>query len=70
VQYEVCMYPSQAPGFVHPDPDKPLYSESVSIHTLNAPGVVPKSYAPPGYAHAAQHTWNAAAGYLENGDQR
>ncbi|KAI0696900.1 hypothetical protein BC835DRAFT_1271093 [Cytidiella melzeri] len=70
LRYDVCMYPSQAPGFVGTNPTTPLLTERVTIGALNAPGITPKSYAPPGYVHATEHTWNAAAGYLENGDQR
>ena len=64
------MYPSQAPGFAGTNPDTPLFSERVTIHTLNAIGVIPKSFAPPGYASGAGDSWNVAAGFLENGNQR
>lgn len=64
------MYPSQAPGFVGTNPDSPLFAERVTIHTLNAVGVTPKSFAPPGYEPAAENTWNLAIGFLENGNQR
>ncbi|KAI0091104.1 hypothetical protein BDY19DRAFT_1067684 [Irpex rosettiformis] len=70
LRYDVCMYPSQAPGFVGINPDTPLFAERVMIHTLNAVGVIPKSFAPPGYSSAADNNWNVAAGFLENGNQR
>ncbi|KAI0783856.1 hypothetical protein BC629DRAFT_1593993 [Irpex lacteus] len=41
LRYDVCMYPSQAPGFVGTNPDSPLFAERVTIHTLNAVGVTP-----------------------------
>jgi hypothetical protein len=34
------------------------------------PGIVPRSYAPPGYERPAEGDYNAAVGYLENGNQR
>ncbi|KAI0342666.1 hypothetical protein BDW22DRAFT_1357119 [Trametopsis cervina] len=70
LRYDVCMYPSQASGFVSANPETVLFAERVSLHALNALGVIPKSYAPPGYVAPAEHTWNTAAGFLENGNQR
>ena len=64
------MYPCQAPGFVCTDPDATLFTEGVTIHTMNAVGVTPRSYAPPGYAAAQDGNYNNVAGYLENGNQR
>jgi hypothetical protein len=69
-QYFLMMYPCQAPGFVCPNPDTTLFTEGVVIHTMNPIGVVPRSYAPPGYASAHEGNYNNVAGFLENGNQR
>ena len=70
VQYALCAFPSEAPGFVPTNPDVPLFSEKVTIHTLNAAGVMPRTFAPPGYAHSNEGNYNTVTGYLENGNQR
>lgn len=64
-QFEVPGFAPVAPGSV-----EPLISERVTITSLNAPGIVPRSYAPPGYVHAHEGDYNTAMGYLENGNQR
>lgn len=64
------MFPSEAPGFVPANPEMPLLTEKVVIHTLSALGVVPRSFAPPGYAQSVEGNYNTVAGYLENGNQR
>ena len=64
------MYPPQAPGLVVTSPEEPLFTEGVSINVLNAVGIIPRSYAPPGYAHSSAGNYNNVAGYLENGNQR
>ncbi|KZT29728.1 hypothetical protein NEOLEDRAFT_1055763 [Neolentinus lepideus HHB14362 ss-1] len=48
IKYAVALLPFQAPGF-HSDNNKetPLVKQEVAIVTLNADGVVPRSYAPP-----------------------
>ena len=51
-------------------PDTALLTENVTVNTLNATGVVPRTYAPPGYAHSIEGNYNNVAGYLENGNQR
>ncbi|KAJ3554715.1 hypothetical protein NM688_g2961 [Phlebia brevispora] len=70
LRYALCMLPSEAPGFVPANPDAPLFTERVIIHTLNAVGVVPRSFAPPGYVSSTEGNYNTVAGYLENGNQR
>lgn len=64
------MFPCVASGYAAASPDAPLFSEPVTIHTLNPVGVVPRSYAPPGYAQAVEGNYNNVAGFLENGNQR
>lgn len=64
------MFPCQASGYTASDPETPLFTEPIVIHTLNALGVAPRSYAPPGYAHPSGGNYNQVAGYLENGNQR
>lgn len=64
------MFPSEATGFVPAAADVPLFTERVIVHTLSAPGVTPRSFAPPGYAQSTEGNYNTVAGYLENGNQR
>lgn len=47
-----------------------LQTEKVVIHTMNAAGISPRSYAPPGYEQREEGNYNNAVGYLENGNQR
>ena len=47
-----------------------LLSERIAIASVNAPGVVPRSYAPPGYVFPEEGDYNNTVGYLENGNQR
>ncbi|PSR81579.1 hypothetical protein PHLCEN_2v6345 [Hermanssonia centrifuga] len=70
LQYVLCMFPFEAPGFVPANPDVPLFTERVMVHTLNAVGIIPRSFAPPGYAGSMEGNYNNVAGYLENGNQR
>ena len=48
----------------------PLVSLPVTLASVNAAGVVPRSYAPPGYAEKLEADYNTTIGYLENGNQR
>ena len=65
----------KTPGFA-PAPgqtgDDPLLLEPVTIASVNAPGVLPRtSHAgPPGYAPRSEGDYNTTAGFLENGNQR
>ncbi|KAI1796920.1 hypothetical protein LXA43DRAFT_985107 [Ganoderma leucocontextum] len=72
VRYALVLSQFQAPGFAPAMPGsvEPLISESVTITSLNAPGIVPRSYAPPGYVHAQDGDFNTVMGFLENGNQR
>ncbi len=70
MQYALGMFPSEAPGFVPANPDIPLFTEKVTIHTLGAVGISPRSFAPPGYAPSIEGNYNTVTGYLENGNQR
>lgn len=64
------MYPFHASGFNPSEaPTEALLSEKLVITSANAPGVVPRSYAPPGYV-PPEGDYNIATGYLENGNQR
>ncbi|CDO77950.1 hypothetical protein BN946_scf184720.g4 [Trametes cinnabarina] len=74
LRYMLALLPFRAPGFAPavsagPDSDA-LLTERVSIASVNAPGVVPRSYAPPGYVFPEEGDYNTAVGYLENGNQR
>lgn len=69
-QYTLVLLPFQAPGFASASPaGEALLSERITVASVNAPGVVPRSYAPPGYVHPEEGDYNTAAGYLENGNQ-
>ncbi|KAL7279290.1 hypothetical protein ACG7TL_007131 [Trametes sanguinea] len=74
LRYMLALLPFQAPGFAPAAPAGPdseaLLTVPVSITTVNAPGVVPRSYAPPGYVFPEEGDYNTAVGYLENGNQR
>ena len=75
MKYALALLSFKAPGFT-PAPgqsgDGPLLLEPVTITSLNAPGVVPRSsqVVPPGYAHKSQGDYNTTIGFLENGNQR
>lgn len=68
MQYTLELLPWSAPGFV--TPEGPLLTEPVTIVTAHVPGVVPRSYAPPGYVKPERGDYNKAMGLLENGNQR
>ncbi|KAI0833624.1 hypothetical protein BC628DRAFT_1308762 [Trametes gibbosa] len=71
LRYTLVLLPFQASGFAPASAStEPLLSERVSVASANAPGVVPRSYAPPGYVHPEEGDYNTAMGYLENGNQR
>ncbi|KAI0359735.1 hypothetical protein OH77DRAFT_1471440 [Trametes cingulata] len=71
LRYTLVLLPFQAPGFAPASPaGEALLTERISIASANAPGVVPRSYAPPGYVHPEEGDYNTAVGYLENGNQR
>ncbi|KAH9847696.1 hypothetical protein C2E23DRAFT_847726 [Lenzites betulinus] len=71
LRYMLVLLPFQASGFAPASPStEPLLSERISVASANAPGVVPRSYAPPGYVHPEEGDYNTAMGYLENGNQR
>ncbi|KAM5531766.1 hypothetical protein V8D89_014536 [Ganoderma adspersum] len=72
VRYALVLSQFEAPGFAPATPGsvEPLISERVTITSLNAPGIAPRSYAPPGYVHEHEGDYNTAMGYLENGNQR
>ncbi|KAI0367999.1 hypothetical protein BV20DRAFT_949122 [Pilatotrama ljubarskyi] len=71
LRYMLVLLPFQAPGFATATPaGEPLLTERITITSANAPGVVPRSYAPPGYVNPEEGDYNTAMGYLENGNQR
>ena len=73
MQYALALSQFQAPGFAPAaaaSKDAPLVLEPVTIVSVNAVGVVPRSYAPPGYADTSTGDYMTTMGYLENGNQR
>ncbi|KIM40543.1 hypothetical protein M413DRAFT_445985 [Hebeloma cylindrosporum] len=78
VRYSLDLLPFIAPGFVpagvtpNGDPGKRtvLLTEWVVITTKQIPGLVPQSYAPPGYEKPQGVDYNKSLGLLENGNQR
>ncbi|KAI0671856.1 hypothetical protein C8Q78DRAFT_972602 [Trametes maxima] len=71
LRYMLVLLPFQASGFAPAAPaGEALLSERVAVASANAPGVVPRSYAPPGYVSPEEGDYNTAMGYLENGNQR
>ncbi|KAF7374746.1 hypothetical protein MSAN_00360100 [Mycena sanguinolenta] len=71
VRYTLDLLPFSITGFVPlgTESGKSLLSEPVKILTRQVPGVTPRSYAPPGY-EKEESDYNAAVGFLENGNQR
>ncbi|KAJ3795796.1 hypothetical protein GGU11DRAFT_746737 [Lentinula aff. detonsa] len=74
IRYSIDLLPFVAPGFqsdTMTNGDPVLLSETVTICTTHAPGVVPRSYTPPGYEHPqGGGDYNNSMGLLENGNQR
>jgi len=68
VRYTLDLLPLTAPGFL--TSEGTLLKEPVTIVTAQVPGVIPRSYAPPGYVKPVQGNYNNAIGLLENGNQR
>jgi hypothetical protein len=68
------LFPPKATGFIPAvqDTTTPLLSVPVQIGTTNAPGVVPRSNAPPDYVAEQEEEGSYAntVGMLENGNQR
>ncbi|KAI0319527.1 hypothetical protein OF83DRAFT_1109896 [Amylostereum chailletii] len=72
MRYQVLFFPPMSSGFVSSTPpDTPLTAEPVTITLHKPPGVVYRSFAPPGYDVAPDPVnFNIATGFLENGNQR
>ncbi|GBE87898.1 hypothetical protein SCP_1201230 [Sparassis crispa] len=71
LRYQLALFPFQAPGFVSSGAaNEHLLTEKVIITTVNTPGIIPRSYAPPGYVAPEETDYNATVGFLENGNQR
>ncbi|KAJ3903972.1 hypothetical protein F5879DRAFT_1010172 [Lentinula edodes] len=74
IRYSLDLLPFAAPGFqldTTANGDSVLLSETVTICTTHAPGIVPRSYTPPGYEHPqGGGDYNKSMGLLENGNQR
>jgi len=75
VRYSIDLLPFVVPGFqldtAAGDDNPALLSEAVIICTTHAPGIVPQSYTPPGYAPPeGGGDYNKSMGMLENGNQR
>ncbi|KAJ7126829.1 hypothetical protein C8R44DRAFT_105996 [Mycena epipterygia] len=73
VRYTLELLPFATTGFTSVEtsgPGKSLLSEPVKITTKHVPGIIPRSYAPPGYEKPEENDYNSAVGYLENGNQR
>ncbi|KAF8150703.1 hypothetical protein B0H34DRAFT_665697 [Crassisporium funariophilum] len=73
IRYTLDLLPFTAAGFVdatNEGKDTVLLSESVNIATRQIPGLVVRSYAPPGYEKPLAVDYNNSLGLLENGNQR
>ncbi|RDX57135.1 hypothetical protein OH76DRAFT_1424761 [Lentinus brumalis] len=78
VRYVLALLQFQAPGWAPASPSgssvssakEPLVVQPITLASVNAVGVVPRSYAPPGYVENHEADYNTAVGYLENGNQR
>ncbi|KAF7312501.1 hypothetical protein MIND_00263800 [Mycena indigotica] len=69
-RYTMDLLPFSITGFAPDKKPTALLSEPVKIVSKHIPGIVPRSYAPPGYKKPVESDYNAAVGYLENGNQR
>ena len=75
-QYVLVLLNFKTPGFAPASgagaADDPLLLEPVSIASLNALGVTPRSSHadPPAYARSGEGDYNTTVGFLENGNQR
>ncbi|TFK60980.1 hypothetical protein BDN72DRAFT_778754 [Pluteus cervinus] len=80
IRYQLDLLPFSAPGYTPAQAEQfgimgtgqssALLSEPVSITTAPPPGVVARSYAPPGYVKPPAGDYNKSVGLLENGNQR
>ncbi|TFY77721.1 hypothetical protein EWM64_g6292 [Hericium alpestre] len=71
LKYDLNLLPPRISGFSpSTHPNEALVSQRVTITSSNAPGIIPVSHAPPGYADDIDADYNIATGFLENGDQR
>ncbi|KAK0204943.1 hypothetical protein DFS33DRAFT_1258145 [Desarmillaria ectypa] len=71
ISYSLDLLPFEPPGFSPSSKEGDiLLSQRVEIVTRSAPGVITRSYAPPGYEGPNGGDHNRAIGFLENGNQR
>ncbi|KAK0446289.1 hypothetical protein EV421DRAFT_1933444 [Armillaria borealis] len=71
INYSLDLLPFEPPGFSPSSKEGAiLFSQRVEIVTRPAPGVITRSYAPPGYEGPDGGDYNRAVGFLENGNQR
>ncbi|KAJ3757691.1 hypothetical protein EV360DRAFT_45536 [Lentinula raphanica] len=74
IRYSIDVLPFAAPGFqldAVPTEDPVLLSATVKICTTHVPGIVPRSFTPPGYEQTQEGgDYNKSMGLLENGNQR
>jgi len=67
------LLPFEAAGFVKAASEGKnsfLLSEQVTLTTRQIPGLITRSYAPPGYEKPQAVDYNKSVGLLENGNQR
>lgn len=57
-------------GSVNEGKNSVLLSEQVTLTTRQIPGLITRSYAPPGYEKPQPVDYNNSVGLLENGNQR
>lgn len=57
-------------GPVYEEKDSVLLSEQVTLTTRQIPGLITRSYAPPGYEKPKAVDYSKSVGLLENGNQR
>ncbi|KAL0954351.1 hypothetical protein HGRIS_003344 [Hohenbuehelia grisea] len=69
---EVEVLKTLKPSFVgtSAEPTERLLAEAIEIVSRQMPGVVTRSYAPPGYQKPQGGDYNRSMGLLENGNQR
>jgi len=70
LQYFITLKAFQTSGFTGANADTIHVSEKLAVHTVNEPGIVTRSYAPPGYSDVEEGNYATTAGMLENGNQR
>lgn len=70
LKYFIQLEAFEASGYAGPSGNANILTQPISVATINAPGIVTRSYAPPGYSDMDEGNYATTVGLLENGNQR